>query len=579
VTPFPLLRLAGSALKKSKYMASAALLFHTVRHLRPTQIVSRAYYRVADRLGDPSAWRRRLRQAEVGECCWRPCTEFLPPQQQGNSQQAIRQGRFRFQNDERDMGRPIRWDSVEPPMLWRYHLHYFDYLWSLELDTGRELALDWIDRHPIGRGQVGWDPYPTSLRLLNWCAFFFGKHREQSRADSRFVQVIRESIGLQAERLSRRLEYHLLGNHLLENAAALACVGSCFDGSVASRCLNRGLRLLARELDEQILPDGLHFELSPMYHSRVLYLLLMLMNVASEEVQHWLRGYAARMLDAMALVSHPDGEIALLNDSAFEVYPALAGVTQYAGRFGISPPHEPNQANSTFVLKNAGYFGARTEQGHYLICDAGKVGPDYIPGHAHGDIFSFELSLFGDRIVVDSGVYDYTDGDLRRYCRSTAAHNTVEIDGQDQCEFWDAFKMARRARLSGVEFREQPDGFTLRGRHDGYRRLPQRAVHYREFVWRHEGSLVVRDRVDSNAAVPFVSRIHLHPKCRISEKRETGIVVERGGRPYSIQAEGGRLQVAESWYCPEFGVRERACVIELIPSATGRALEFSLAPY
>ncbi len=560
-------------------MTSPTLLFHTVRHLRPMQVVSRAYYRVADRLGNPGAWRRRLHEAQIGECRWHPRVSFMPPEQQGNCEKAIRQGRFRFQNDERDMGQPIRWDSVEPPMLWRYNLHYFDYLWSLEFDTGREVALDWGDRHPLGRGQVGWDPYPTSLRLLNWCAFFFGKHATRTRADTRFLRVIRESLGLQAERLSCRLEYHLLGNHLLENAAALVLVGSCFDGSSASCWLNRGLRLLERELKEQILPDGMHFELSPMYHSRVLYLLLLLMNVVSKEVRDRLRGYAARMLDTLALVSHPDGDIALLNDSAFGVYPALACLEEHAGRFGVSRMKDPNRADSTFVLEDAGYFGARTEQGHYIICDAGKVGPDYIPGHAHGDIFSFELSLFGDRIIVDSGVYDYVEGDLRRYCRSTAAHNTVEVDGRDQCEFWDAFKVARRAKLGGVEFCEESGGFTLRGRHDGYRRLAGRAVHHREFVWRHEGSLIVRDRLESGAAIPFVSRLHLHPACQVSEKRESAVVVERGGHPYLIQADGGRLGVAESWYCPEFGVREGACVLELVPSGTGRAIGFSVAPY
>ena len=86
----------------------------------------------------------------------------------------------------------------------------------------------------------------------------------------------------------------------------------------------------------------------------------------------------------------------------------------------------------TFALAESGYYGERTERGHYVIviCDAGPIGPDYVPGHGHADLFSFELSLNGARLVVDSGVASYEAGPMRQYCRSTRAHNTLEIDGQ-----------------------------------------------------------------------------------------------------------------------------------------------------
>ena len=559
-------------------MTSPTLLFHTIRHLRPTQLLSRAYYRVADGLGNSSAWNRPSRDLEIGECDWRPRTGFLPPQRQRNSAAAIRQGRFCFQNDERFAGSPVGWNLAVAPLLWRYNLHYFDYLWSLDFDAGREIAEDWINRHPIGRGQVGWAPYPTSLRLLNWCAYFLGRHAEQTRADSRFARKIQLSIGSQTARLSCRLEYHLLGNHLLENAAALVLVGSCFDGPGAGRWLEAGLRLLRRELQEQILSDGMHFELSPMYHSRILYLILCLMNVVSDEVHDWLSGLAAKMLDALACTCHSDGQIALLNDSALGVYNPLVELAEFAGRLGVPWEQNAIQANTTFALSNAGYFGAKTEQGHSVVCDAGKVGPDYIPGHAHGDIFSFELSLFGDRLVVDSGVYDYLSGEMRGYCRSTSAHNTVEIGGRDQCEFWDAFKVARRGRPCDVRFRKENWGFRLSGRHDGYRRQAGKPVHCREFRWFHEGILAVRDTVDSSVRTPAVSRIHLHPECVISEKMDESLVVERGDRRYALRFAGGKLRLGTFWYCPEFGIREKASVIEFLSSGTESRTAFCVAP-
>ena len=559
-------------------MASPTLLFHTIRHLRPTQIASRAYYRVADRLGTARIWNRRSGNVEIGECHWRPRTAFLPPKQQRNSEAAIGQGRFCFQNDERFVASPIDWTLAGAPLLWRYNLHYFDYLWSLEFDAGRAIAEDWIDRHAIGRGRVGWAPYPTSLRLLNWCGYFFGRHAEQTRTDSRFLRAVRESIGLQTARLSCRLEYHLLGNHLLENAAALVLVGCCFDGPHAKRWLDTGLRLLRRELQEQILSDGMHFELSPMYHSRVLYLLLSLMNVVPDDVRDWLSGFAAKMLDALACTCHPDGEIALLNDSALGVYNPLAELAEFARRLGVPWERSAIRANTSFALSNAGYFGAKTEQGHSVVCDAGKVGPDYIPGHAHGDIFSFELSLFGDRLIVDSGVYDYSNGEMRGYCRSTSAHNTVEIGGRDQCEFWDAFKVARRGRPCDVRFEKENWGFRLCGRHDGYRRQVGKPLHHREFQWFHEGILAVRDTVDSSVTTPAVSRIHLHPECLISKKTDTSLVVERSGRRFTLRFAGGKVRVGAFWYCPEFGIRQRASVIEFLSSGAESRTAFCVGP-
>ncbi len=559
-------------------MTSPRLLFHTVRHLRPRQVVSRVYYRVADAIWSPGNWHRRLHAADLGECRWRPLISFLMPEQQKNLQAAIEQGRFRFQNEERCLGCPIDWNSDNAPLLWRYNLHYFDYLWSLEFDAAREIALDWINRHTIGRGQIGWDPYPTSLRLLNWCGYFFGKHMESTRTDRQFLRAIQRSLAGQAARLSCRMEYHLLGNHLLENAAALVCIGSCFDGPAARRCLRIGLQILRAEMREQILSDGVHFELSPMYHSRILHLVLNLMNIVSEELRDWLAGYASKMLDALHIMTHPDGEIALLNDSALGVYPSHNELAGYAGHLGTFPRRGGDNANETFALRDAGYFGARTGEGHYIVCDAGKVGPDYIPGHAHGDIFSFELSLFGERVIVDSGVHDYCLDGMRGYCRSTAAHNTVEIDGQDQCEFWDAFKVARRGRALDVHFEQTERGFRLRGWHDGYRRLPGRPTHRREFQWSHDGVLTIRDTVESSVAVPFVSRFHLHPECGIVELWESGLVLERGGRRYAVRTEGGQLQIGRAWYCREFGAREENLVLEIVPSGVGATMGFHLSP-
>ena len=93
----------------------------------------------------------------------------------------------------------------------------------------------------------------------------------------------------------------------------------------------------------------------------------------------------------------------------------------------------------------SGYFVIRNLD-DMLVVDCGEVGPDYQPGHAHCDTLSFELASDGRTIIVDSGVYDYEDSEMRRYVRSTRAHNTAMVDGCEQSEIWGAFRVARRAR-------------------------------------------------------------------------------------------------------------------------------------
>ena len=116
-----------------------------------------------------------------------------------------------FQNRGQDVGFPPDWDQPDLPSLWCYHLHYHDYLWDLDFDQARLLALHWIANHRVGHRRIGWDPYPTSLRLVNWCSFFFGRHRRATVQDGGFGATLWASIVEQANHLVANLERHLLG--------------------------------------------------------------------------------------------------------------------------------------------------------------------------------------------------------------------------------------------------------------------------------------------------------------------------------------------------------------------------------
>lgn len=534
---------------------SPSLLWHTLRHLRGRQISGQVWKRVRSRLFDPARFARRTAPPFPG-CDWTLCPEPPAPGIQANTAEALAAGRFSFVGHDVALGWPPRWDCFDQSRLWQYNLHYFDWIWALDYEAAREAARDWIRRHDLARSRVGWEPFPVSLRLQNWLAVFFGRYRERTENDPDWIATLWPSVWLQTEWLRSNLEHHLLANHLLENAVALTWAGACFGGADANRWFDEGRTLLDRELDEQILPDGMHYERSTMYHLRAVYLVVLLACLERPDLRDRLLPVLRRMLDATEKLLHPDGQIALVNDSAFGISNDPGELLE-VGRGLLGEADDRRHGSGPWALPDAGYFGTR-DNGIYVICDAGPVGPDYMPGHAHGDLFSFELSIGGKRMVVDTGVFSYETDEMRDHCRSTRAHNTVEIDGQDQCEFWGAFRVGRRGRPSYVDWEPSADGFRLASRHDGYMRLAGSPSHQRTFEVVRSGRIDVEDTIVSSRPVRAVSRIHLHPECSVEQLTHDTAVVVHGDQRLRLHWSGAvdELVHEDSWYCPRFGLRQ-----------------------
>ncbi|MGC4005804.1 MAG: alginate lyase family protein [Pirellulales bacterium] len=296
-----------------------------------------------------------------------------------------------------------------------------------------------------------------------------------------------DSLAVQTRMLAAAPEFHLLGNHLLANAKALLFAGCFFDGSEAAAWLRQGLSIYDRELPEQILTDGGHFELSPMYHAIILNDLLDVTNVGIAygaelpELTAWtdgLRKTIERMRAWLTAMTHPDGLIAFFNDATFDQAPGRDMLEAYAARLDLG--QSPALNDGTTVLETSGYV-RYSHEGTALIADIGRIGPDYLPGHAHADTLSFELSVQGRRALVNSGVSRYGDDTERLRQRGTAAHNTVTIDQADSSEIWSGFRVARRARPHDLRVDAHGDAVTLSCAHDGYRRLPGHVTHER--IW------------------------------------------------------------------------------------------------
>lgn len=456
----------------------------------------------------------------------------------------LKSGRFVFINETTDLGLPVDWAARGQGKLWQYNLHYFDWLWSLlpsdggDWSSARRMVMDWISANPRSTATNAWEPYPVSLRLINWSLLFGVRQRQQVEKDGEFQQQLMASISDQACWLNGRLETHLLANHLLENLVALWVVGRVFSGSDARKLVQNIQPKLKRELKEQILPDGMHYERSPMYHLRILWLVDVLTKLADGVFRDELEEMRTRMIDALTKLRHPDGEIALFNDAAIGIY-----ADAWRGR-------APKMG--AWSLPDAGYYGYRSETGDYLIADAGAVGPDYQPGHAHADYLSFELSLDGRRVITDTGVGTYEIGKQRSYDRSTAAHNTVEIEGTDSAEVWGGFRVGRRVVPKVLRWEPHENGMVLEAEHRGYQHLPGKPVHRRRFEMGVSG-LLVMDTVEASQTVSAKAHWHFSPAAEV--RIENKIVVARqGGLEHHLSISGvGDLQLETHQCCEHFG--------------------------
>lgn len=534
-------------------------LFRTARHLRLQQVYGRIHMRARAALPHLSSNGAGSVPGFPGSR-WSDGEHLLEPMAAGIQADAIRRGAFRFLNRTEELGFPPRWDSDGQPRLWLYNLHYFDWLWSLDFTSAKRVVLDWTTRCDNTAGGAAWEPYPTSVRLINWCGYFFGRHKSETLADRDLCAALWHSVYGQCEWLRKHPEVHLLNNHYLENGVALAFAGSCFQGRHARRWSDQGTGILAGQVAEQILPDGTHFELSPMYHCRVFYVLALLMEVDNARIAELLTEPLRRASRALENLCHPDGAIALFSDSAGDVCHEPARLLAYARRHAPSPS-AGECSTGGFALSDAGYYGWRGRDGAYLIADYGRIGPDHNPGHGHADMFSFELSLNGCRVITDSGVHDYEPSATRHYCRSTAAHNTVEIDGRDQCELWGAFRVARRGHPHDVTWRHDANGFCLAGRHDGYARLPGKPLHARQVEWNRADGLLVRDTISAKRPVRCVSRLHLHPHCQVVGLTGRCVRVSHPGGAFRVEAKSD-VKIGETPYHPRFyETQRRPCLI------------------
>ncbi len=499
-------------------LKKSVLLFDTIVHLRAKQIRYRAYYILRKELRKVFASTSAVRMHSVNCAALKLTDSIALPQSYGNNSFVFLNLTYRFDT-------AIEWNYSEHGKLWTYNLNYFDFLMQagLSKEEGVELIKNFVRDMP--RIKDGLMPFPISLRGMNWIKFL-SKH---AICD----QMINEALMAQYTILKETLEYHLLGNHLLENAFSLLFGAYYFQ---EERFYQKAKELLLEELNEQILDDGAHFELSPMYHQIMLFRVLDCINLLQnnswkqDELLAFLTQKAEKMLAWLKLMTFSNGDIPLFNDSAKNIAPTTQALCDYAERLDLR--------HSSTKLSECGYR-KWMKDAYECVVDVGNIGPDYIPGHAHSDTFNFELYISGKPFIVDTGLSTYETNARRSMERSTSAHNTVEVDGKNQSQVWGGFRVGKRAKIVSLDEGEHG----VSAEHNGYKNIG--VSHRRTFSFSPK-SLMIEDLLTGEKSE---GRAYLHFYPGIEPAIEGSCIVCEASQ---IRVSSAEITIEEYLYAPEF---------------------------
>ena len=439
----------------------------------------------------------------------------------------------------------------------------------------------WIEQCPAGRGPNWCSSLELGIRLINWSIAWqlIGGSRSRLFADEegtafrdRWLKSIYEQARTIVDNLSR---FSSANNHLIGEAAGVYIAASTWPMWPQMRAWGERCReILEAECHKQNAPDGGNREQAFGYQTFVLDFLLLSGLAARARGEDFSPLYWRRlevMIDFLASMTSFSGQLPMVGD-ADDGY-----VVRLATEPGFSPHSsliatgailfdrpdlavKAGTADSKTVtllgvsavrtlarLKQRGRAGFRprmqfTEAGYYLmgagfetpdevrlLVDAGPLGYLSIAAHGHADALSFLLSIGDREILVDPGTYSYhTDPAWRRYFRSTRAHNTVAIDGEDQSLQAGNFMWTDHARARCIEFEAGATRQRFVGEHQGYERLEDPVVHRREITFDADQQLIdVSDLLRCSGEHRAMRAWHFSEHCQV-ERQGAGLRVVNG---------------------------------------------------
>ncbi|MEA2133283.1 MAG: hypothetical protein QOC68_1192 [Solirubrobacteraceae bacterium] len=495
----------------------------------------------------------------------------------------VRAGRFTIAGETRTLGNDPDWRSASLPVDEEWRIEWVKFGWGLDLahaaaatgDRGyqrawEELTASWIRQVPADADAAE----VTARRILNWIYAWLrlapGEEHAALLLSSLEEQVAHVRAHLAPERNHRTLELYALF------VAAIALPELDRDGLLEFAVVE-----LDRNLAADFRPDGVHREASTHYHAIALRSFVGARENARRHGVELPHGFDERLARACTFAAHctrPDGTIPALSDADTGDYGRLLvqaadlladDELRFVGSRGRAG-RAPAARNASFP--DGGYFVQRSgwsRDARFLIFDCGPLGDG---GHGHYDLLSFEAHGDGRPLVVDPGRGSYSEAppNLRRWFRSTAAHNTVCVDGLDQTPY-------SRGRPLGPVARGRLLG---RGSAPGLDVLAGEALspvyevsHQRRIVFVADRYWLIEDRLQGERAHRFDLRFHLAP----GSTRVEGATVLASGVALAILGAAG-VELEAGWVAPRYGQRFDAPVVSATAEGTSASFVTLLAP-
>lgn len=447
---------------------------------------------------------------------------------------------------------------------------YLDHAWSM--------LADWRTENPPNSG-INWRcGQECALRMvaIAWAAGAFADSLDDDEVARTSAW---ETVGRLAERIDGAIRYSLAqhNNHGLAESMGLYLAGTCLQKHPQSaRWRSRGMRLFVRQAREQWSDDG-GYNHHSMNYARLALRIGSIMALAARHARDQLPADVEQRLLAAAefLRVHADPKdgsvpnygandganlLALSNCGYGDFRPAIVFAHACLGRPSpLQPgpwdeesawvtgaaPHNHGDG-STFTWP-AAWHGEQS--GHHVLRSADtRV---FVRCHTyrnrpgHADSLHVDIRSDGTDIAIDPGTYSYNDpGKWGSSLKATAAHNTVEVDGQSQMVpfgrfLWDRWVVARQVGHGQFDAADGPM-LWWSGEHDGYLRL---GVRHRRTILCADGAVAVIDDLllrPEGRKSSLVLRWHLAPgpAWALGESSSRLAAVLAKGTPFGLAVRG-----------------------------------------
>ena len=502
------------------------LFFDTLKHLKFKQVFYQCYYRIINLKRNSS-----LIPTNVGEF-------ILQPFPQKNSTLKINNGLydFTFLNQKKSFSKKdIDFGFKGFGLLWTYNLNYFEFLLQKDISKKEGIALLY-SFYKDKRNSILNDPYPISLRIINGIKF----NLSHTIKDDFINKNLRADLDI----LNKKIEYHIMANHLLENAFALFVGAYYFDDH---KKLNKARCLLEEQLEEQLLKDGMHYERSIMYHNIILERLLDTINLIDanhrDPILEVLKSSAVKMTGFLKNWE-TFNQTPMMQDATNGIASAREEILSYAQRLlGKSYPKNSSRLSDS-------NYRILTLDSLQVVANIGEISPSYQPGHAHADELNFELYYKGNPLIVDTGISTYEKNSRRQLERSTKSHNCVTINNEDSSEVWGGFRVAKRA---SVNFKESENTLSASMKTVKGKQIKR--------AWNKvDNEFVIHDSVSkfNPAKDQVIGKLHFHPEVSIEVIDSSSLLLNNEVRIISSSAPFSKKRYQ---YCMGFNNQvESTCV-------------------